>query len=103
MSADNLTVGEYREHLRRIAEETRARQAETREGMEAREWAAVPMPHKVIALMLAGVDGDLDALADRPWRAVPPPEREAIRGAMRDAMLAYRGMVAVHGLPRACR
>lgn len=72
------------------------------EQREAREWAAMSGVHRTLAHMMAGIDGDLDALADRPWRAIPDPERDALRDATRGLMLAYRGFVAVRGLPRGC-
>lgn len=103
MSAVPDYVLELRDRLKAEHEAKQVVLGLAREQMEAREWARVPNEYRVLALMMAGIDGDLDALADRPWRAVPVPERIAIRSAMRESMLAYRGMVAVHGLPRACR
>lgn len=97
-----VSVSEVRAHLARIAEEMREQASESRDAAEAREWARLAGVHRTLAHVVAGIDGDLEALADRPWRAIPDPEREALREGMRGLMLAYRGFVGVRGLPRAC-
>lgn len=102
MSASICTVQEVRERLAELAEELRQQTNESRDAAEAREWARLAAVHRTLAHVVAGIDGELDTLADRPWRAIPDPEREALREAMRGLMLAYRGFVGVRGLPRAC-
>lgn len=97
-----VSVPEVRAQLARIAEEMREHASESRDAAEAREWARMAGVHRTLAHVVAGIDGDIEALADRPWRAIPDPEREALREGMRGLMLAYRGFVAVRGLPRAC-
>ena len=50
---------------------------------ESKEWAAVPVQHRMAFLLLAGVDGDLPELARRDWRELPGPEREAVKAEIR--------------------
>lgn len=59
---------------------------------ESSEWSAMDLGIRVCLLILAGVGDSFDtlsSLADRGWREMPPPEREAIKlqvRAMREAM-----------------
>lgn len=50
----------------------------------SKEWAALPLEFRFAVLLMAGIDGDMDALARRAWREMPTPERDAIRGVMRN-------------------
>lgn len=50
----------------------------------SREWAALPLELRMAVLLIAGVDGDVSALARRAWREMPGPEREAVRGTIRN-------------------
>lgn len=49
----------------------------------SKEWAVLPLEFRFAVLLMAGIDGDMDALTRRAWREMPLPEREAIRGVMR--------------------
>ncbi len=50
---------------------------------ENSEWHALPVRIRMALLLLCGVDGDLDALANRDFQAMPPPERQAIKTEVR--------------------
>jgi len=45
--------------------------------------------------MLAGVDGDVDILADRDWRELNPVEERAVKSAIRQMKNAMSGIVAL--------
>lgn len=45
----------------------------------SREWAHIGHEHRMMVMMLAGISGDLDALASRTWREFTPAERAAKR------------------------
>ncbi len=52
------------------------------------EWARMPMAWRIVLLMMGGVgdlNTDLDRLAARSWQIIPPPERDGIRSATREA------------------
>lgn len=50
---------------------------------EAYEWARLNHAHRMMVMLLAGMDGDLDVLAARAWREFTPPERQAIKTEIR--------------------
>ena len=89
----DLSPAQCRTRLRELQNEALSRITGGRwSDMEAREWASISLGHRVCLLILAGV-GDtfegLSALADRDWREMPPPERDAIKlqvRALRKAM-----------------
>lgn len=95
----SMTTAECRAHLRKLHNE--ALQRSTRgmwSDVEAREWKTMDLGHRVCLLILAGVGDDLgglSALADRDWREIPPPEKDAIKTQVR-AMRA--GMDKVRNL-----
>ncbi len=64
---------------------------------ESAEWRKLDLGHKMAMLLLAGVDGDLVALADRDWRELPKVERDAIKAEVRAAKLAFSRVVALSG------
>lgn len=54
----------------------------------SREWRRLPSMWRVALLMIAGIGVDADnlyTLAARSWQEMPPPEREQLRGVVRDA------------------
>lgn len=62
---------------------------------ENSEWHALPVRIRMALLLLCGVDGDIDALANRDFQAMPPPERQAIKTEVR---LAQRHFARVRAL-----
>lgn len=62
---------------------------------ETREWARVGDEQRVMLMLLAGIDGDLQALAKRAWREFTPPERQAIKGEIRVAKRVFAGLAAL--------
>ena len=62
---------------------------------ENSEWHALPVRIRMALLLLCGVDGDIDALANRDFQAMPPPERQAIKTEVR---LAKRHFARVRAL-----
>lgn len=59
------------------------------------EWAALPAEVRMAYMMVAGIDGDLSALARKAWREFTPPEREALRSTVRMFDKAARSSVAL--------
>lgn len=62
---------------------------------ENSEWHALPVRIRMALLLLCGVDGDLDALANRDFQAMPPPERQAIKTEVRLAQRHFAGVRAL--------
>ncbi|PJO38761.1 hypothetical protein CTI10_008190, partial [Delftia acidovorans] len=46
---------------------------------ESREGRAWPGHYRMALVLLAGIDGEIEELALRDWREMPPPERDAIQ------------------------
>lgn len=84
MTAAALDVPSIRERLRGVAEKIRADIA-GREAVDARvrEWAAMPIEYRMALLLLAGVDGDLQALGRKAWSEFTEPEKLAVQVALR--------------------
>jgi hypothetical protein len=59
------------------------------------EWTVLSREHRIVFLMLAGVDGDVDILADRDWRELNPVEERAVKSAIRQMKNAMSGIVAL--------
>ena len=62
---------------------------------ESREWARLAETHRMALMLLAGVDGDIGALALRHWRELPEPERVALKA---EARFARREFSRLHAL-----
>jgi len=84
-------AGGLRDEYTHIA--TRGRMSDS----ESVEWRALDLGHRMSMLLLAGVDGDLVALADRDWRELPATERDAIKREVRAAKAAFSRLVALSG------
>lgn len=95
----NLSPAQCRARLRELHNEALQRSTcGMWSDVEAREWKTMDLGHRVCLLILAGVGDDLgglSALADRDWREIPPPEKDAIKTQVR-AMRA--GMDKVRNL-----
>lgn len=65
---------------------------------ENQEWFSLPEELRVAILLLAHIEGDLKALANRDWRETPPAERAAIKCAMRSVKRHSGRMVALASL-----
>lgn len=50
---------------------------------ENQEWFGLPEELRMVILLLAQVSGNLPDLVNRDWRETPPPERAAIKAAIR--------------------
>jgi hypothetical protein len=64
----------------------------------SREWRRLPVMWRVALLMIAGIGADVEhlyTLADRNWQELPPPEREELRGVVRDAKKHLGGLTAL--------
>lgn len=94
--ADKLTVPEARERLRTLRNGLlqKASGGVWMDG-ESREWARVSHEHRMMVMMLAGISGDLDALAARAWREFTPAERAAVKGEMRAAKRTFSAVAAL--------
>lgn len=94
--AASLSVPEARERLRTLRDELlqKASGGVWMDG-ESREWARVSHEHRMMVMMLAGISGDLDALAARAWREFTPAERAAVKGEMRAAKRTFSAVAAL--------
>lgn len=92
----DMSVDECRARLRKLKDEAVRRSSNGRwSNAEAMEWAALPVNVRMCALLLAGIEGDLEELGLREWRELPPPERAAIKAEVRhlaDAMAPLRSL-----------
>lgn len=92
----DMSVADCRARLRAIKDEVVRRASNGRwSDAEAREWAALPVNVRMCALLLAGIEGDLEELGLREWRELPPPERAAVKAEIRhlaDAMAPLRSL-----------
>ena len=88
--AESLTVPEARERLRILRDGLLQKASAGRwHDAESKEWSHIGHEQRVMLMMLAGIDGDLDALAARAWREFTPPERSAIKSEVRTAKRAF--------------
>lgn len=94
--AASLSVPEARQRLRTLRDELlqKASGGVWFDG-ESREWARISHEHRMMVMMLAGIDGDLDALASRAWREFTPAERAAVKGEMRAAKRTFSAVAAL--------
>lgn len=94
--AKHLSVPELRERLKtqRDALLGKASAGVWFDG-ESREWSGISHEHRMMVMLLAGIGGDLDALATRAWREFTPPERAAIKTEMRAAKRTFSSVAAL--------
>lgn len=59
------------------------------------EWARLSREHRIIFLMLAGIDGEVEAIALQDWQEFTPPEQVAIQVMIRGMMRALDGVAAL--------
>jgi hypothetical protein len=83
--------GSLRDEFVKIASQKRWSDA------ESREWARMSVTHRMALMLLAGVDGDLGALAQRSWRELPEPERLALKAEARFARHEFARLHALTG------
>ncbi|WEM00707.1 hypothetical protein [Delftia tsuruhatensis] len=91
-----LSVRDCRTRLRELQREAAQRASNGRSGSaESREWAGLASHYRMALVLLAGIDGEIEELALRDWREMPPPERDAIRRqirALRTCLLPLRAL-----------
>lgn len=91
-----LSVRDCRIRLRELQREAAQRASNGRSGSaESREWAGLPSHYRMALVLLSGIDGEIEELALRDWREMPPPERDAIRRqirALRTCLLPLRAL-----------
>lgn len=91
-----LSVRDCRIRLRDLQREAAQRASNGRSGSaESREWAGLASHYRMALVLLAGIDGEIEELALRDWREMPPPERDAIRRqirALRSCLLPLRAL-----------
>ena len=64
----------------------------------SREWRGIPMNLRMALVLMAGLGGKAESpaiLAEREWREMPPPEREALRAMVRSAKRHLGGLTAL--------
>lgn len=82
--------------LRELRDEAALRAAKSlRRDAPSLEWALLSREHKIIFLMLAGIDGEVEDIALRDWLEFTPPETVAIQLAMRSMKRSLDGVVAL--------
>lgn len=95
---DSEIVAAAKAKLLRLRDEFVARDTGGRhQTAESQEWARLDVGHRMAMLLLAGIDGDLQELAQRDWREMPHPEQQAIRCEIRAAKKAFSGLMALAG------
>lgn len=91
-----LSVRDCRIRLRELQREAAQRASNGRSGSaESREWAGLASHYRMALVLLSGIDGEIEELALRDWREMPPPERDAIRRqirALRTCLLPLRAL-----------
>lgn len=65
---------------------------------ENQEWFRLPEELRMVVLLLARLSGNLQELAGRDWRETPPPERQAIKAAVRAIKRHFGGVNGRGGL-----
>ena len=65
---------------------------------ENQEWFGLPEEMRMVILLVAQVSGNLSDLVNRDWRETPPPERQAIKAAVRAIKRHFGGVNARGGL-----
>lgn len=63
--------------------------------LESIEWQRLRTGTRVLMLLVAGCDGDLEALALRDWHELPRPEQLAVHIAVRGMRSELLGLVAL--------
>lgn len=94
--AKHLSVRELRERLKtqRDALLAKASAGVWFDG-EGREWSGISHEQRMMLMLLAGIGGDLEALAVRAWREFTPPERAAIKTEVRAAKRTFSNVAAL--------
>ena len=90
-----LSVQDCRIRLRELQREAAQRSNGRSGSAESREWAGLASHYRMALVLLAGIDGEIEELALRDWREMPPPERDAIRRqirALRSCLLPLRAL-----------
>ena len=91
-----MSVEDCRIRLRQLQREAAQRAGNGRyASAESREWTCLASHHRMALVLLAGIDGEIEELALRDWREMPPPERDAIRRqvrALRTSLLPLRAL-----------
>lgn len=95
-SAQRVTAAKNKLHILRDEAKLRADNS-SRSCCLSHEWAGMSREHKIVFLMLAGVDGEVDAIAGRDWKEYAPPEIAALQLSIRQMQ---RSMLHVTALTR---
>lgn len=96
MTAAAIDVPTIKAQLRDRAEQIRA-DILGRQKVDARtrEWASILLEYRMALLLLAGVDGDLQALARKAWGEFTDDEKIALRVSMRGMFAALEQSVSL--------
>ena len=79
-----LSPDECRARLRMLKDDAVRRASnQTWSSAESKEWHEMPREHRMCLVLLAGIEGEIPDLAERDWRAIPPPERDGIKAQLR--------------------
>lgn len=86
-----------RSQLRKLRDEFAVKAAGERPttSLESIEWKGMHLHTRCVLLMVAGCDGDLQALGSRDWHELPPPERVQLVIAVRSMRAELMGLVAL--------
>lgn len=81
--------------LRQLRDEALLRSSKVaRLSSVAHEWAALSREHRIVFMMLAGID-EVEEFALRDWREYTPDEARALQVVMRDMRRAVSGLVGL--------
>ena len=102
MSAIALTASPVRsaalEKMRELRDEAALRVVGSKhKNADSLEWARLGREHKLIFILLAGLDDDTDTVDRKDWREFTEPERMALQAAIRSM---HRSMGGVYALIR---
>ncbi len=90
------SVRAERQKLRDIADKIRADlQAKQGRCLRSMEWGNIPLPHRMAVMLMAGIDGDLGALARKGWQEFTPMEQETVAVALRSLYASLKGCNAL--------
>jgi hypothetical protein len=59
------------------------------------EWATLTLEFRMVVLLMAGIDGEIQAVARKDWREFPLVEQESCRSVMRSMRRQLQGVSAL--------
>jgi hypothetical protein len=76
-------VRKLRQLRNKIALENAKTRGYLKDTLDAVEWVRMDSAARMVVMVFAGIDGDMQELGRKDWREFAPPEQDAIRHAVR--------------------